>query len=363
MRKCYLLSFMLLCFALSSFVCATAPPLREEVSLNGQWPLGGTVPVYWGQRRVQITYQRDVAVPAWTGKLIHLEFEKVNHIADVYVNDQLVTHHIGGWIPFSVDITRYAHAGTTFSLRVVAQAGTVPPFVDGKNHLLWPLGAFASARGAGTGIVDNVWLRAYGRTHIDDAFVQTSLRNKQLRIAYTLRNDDTVARRVHIDAEARRESTGKVEKRQSSQPVTLAPGETTTLQLIVPWQNPALWMPDHPTLYTLHSKLMDDAQCLDQETRRFGFREIWIAGNQYMLNGIRINLWGDNIPQSPNVLLPAEQSAEGFAARVDRMMQELHIRIVRFHMEPAPTFALNVADEKGLLIIAESAMYGRHGIC
>ncbi len=202
MKKIGVMAFLIICGALSSVVSAAAPPLREEICLNGQWPLGGTVPVYWGQRNRQITYQRDVSVPAgWTGKLIHLEFEKVNHIADVYVNDQLVAHHIGGWIPFSVDITRYAQPGKTFTLRVVAQAGTVPPYVDEKNHLLWPLGAFGRQDPC-TGIADNVWLRAYGRTHIDDAFVQTSFRNKQLLIEYTLRNDDTVARSVHVDAEA-----------------------------------------------------------------------------------------------------------------------------------------------------------------
>jgi hypothetical protein len=44
---------------------------------------------------------------------------------------------------------------------------------------------------------------------------------------------------------------------------------------------------------------------------------------------------------------------------VDRI-KSLNIRILRWHHNPVPRYILDVADEKGLLIVSESAMYGRN---
>jgi len=41
--------------------------------------------------------------------------------------------------------------------------------------------------------------------------------------------------------------------------------------------------------------LTDGAATIDSSTQRFGFRESWAVGKHIILNGSRINLFGENI--------------------------------------------------------------------
>ncbi len=340
-------------------------PMRQQVCLNGEWEIGGTVPVYSGVKADSVIYQRQVDVPAdWQGKIIRLEFEKVNHIADIYINDRFIGDHIGGWIPFSFDLTPWVKPGTSFKLRMVVRDATHQPISDGQRHALWPIGAF-NIDASHTGIVDNVWLRAYGQVHIEDVFIQTSFRQRRLKMDYTLKNETPQMMTFRIEAEVIRADNGTVEKRLAAASMELPAGMTKIVPVNIRWDNPALWMPDNPNLYFLHSRLLltieNRSEVLDEETRRFGFREIWIDGNQFVLNGMRVNLWGDSIPMAwfTNPRAAQRLTPETWPQTVTMLMSELNYRVVRFHQSPAPTFTLETADELGLLIINESALYGR----
>jgi len=334
---------------------AEIPPLREQFSLNGRWEQGGTVPDYVGSKFDQRTYQRQVRLPRfWAGKITKLEFEAVNFIADVYVNDKLVVSHVGGWNPFSTDITNLVRPGTTFTLKVNVKGSKHSPIVDAKGKYAWPVGGWADK----AGIADNVWLRQYGRVYIEDAFIQTSLRQWTLTIDYTVRNADGEPHTVRIEADASRPGR-RMEKYIIGPTVTVAPGETKTMQLRSVWTTPELWWSDSPVLYHLNSRLIEGDALQDQETRPFGFREIRIAGNQFLLNGIRANLFGDyQVFGDTWYTSPSIHTPQAWPDTMDKM-KSLNIRIVRWHHNPVPRYILDAADEKGLLIVSESAMYGR----
>jgi len=120
---------VLLALALVSAAWAAPPPLRTQLSLNGDWEIGGTVPQYFGiETAGETTLERTVTTPAaWRDKVVRVEFAMVNHVADVYVDGQLRVRPAGG-----------------------------------------------------------VWLRAYGAVHIQEAFIRTSVRTRTIPIDYTL---------------------------------------------------------------------------------------------------------------------------------------------------------------------------------
>ena len=335
----------------------TAPHLREEISLNGTWERGGTVPNYQGDKFDRRTYQRRVAVPAdWAGKQIELEFRQVNYAARVYVDGRLVGSHVGGWVPFAVDITPHVKAGSEFALRVEVTSSTQPPYVDAQGKPLWPVGTY-DHDGSFAGIVDDVWLRAYGPVAIHDAFIRTSHREEAIAIDYTLTNHDRTARTVRVLATAMPWRFANVAGGWQTEPITLQAGETRVITMRKPWREAVRWFPDQPYLYQLHSRVMDGDKVLDQEFCRFGFREIWIEGNQYMLNGIRVNLWGDSLPRSWTD--KSRITPQAWPATVDMLKNQLNVRILRWHQFPAADYLLDAADEKGLMIIGESALYAR----
>ena len=342
---------------LGALAFAAVPELRDQVSLNGDWPEGGTVPDYTGETFDERTYRRDVKVPAsWAGKQVRLEFRQVNYVADVHVNGQHVLNHVGGWIPFSVDVTPYVKVGGSFSLEVVVKGSTDAQYVDSEGMAVWPVGTYRHD-GSDSGIVDDVWLRAYGTVAIEDAFIKASFRDRTLTVDYTVTNHDTAERTVTVAGEVAPAGGGAAVKTLTGPAVTLAPGQTRTVTAVATWTDPLLWMPDSPNLYHLSSKVLDGPTVVDQETRRFGFREIWISGNQFIINGVRVNLWGDSIVRDHRRKEHLTPSA--WPKHVDMLMGELNMRIIRWHQHPAADFLLDVADEKGLFMLDESALYAR----
>ncbi len=357
------LSVMFKTTALSilTLACAVAAPpdLREQVSLNGVWARGGTVPVYEGEPIDTKTYEREVRVPAaWKNRIVKIEFENVAFVADVFIQGEHAARHVGAWNPFTVDVTRWAKPGSSFSLRVEVSGPQHPPIVDSMGAFQWPVGGWGPKKRGG--IAGDVTLRAYGSVYIDDAFIQTSFREKRLSVEYTVHNGGASPRTVEIAGEATPARGSGARKALRAPAVTLQAGETRTVTASVPWPDAALWWPDRPVLYHLTSQVLENGERLDRETRRFGFREIWTEGNQFRFNGVRANLFGDyQVFGDTWYTKPLIHTPENWPATVDRI-KAMNIRILRWHHNPVPQYVLDVTDEKGLLICDESANYARH---
>ena len=382
---------------------AQAPSLRDEISLNGTWKFTPenneqstiVVPDYWDaapgfikkierefirrgdtiRRQVTVpstsiaTYEREITVPErWRNKIIRLEFEGINHIAEVYVNKKLLTTHIGGWIPFSVDVTDFAKPGKSFILKVIVKGGDQNPVVDPEGNPQWPVGWFGHE--SRWGIIFDTWLRAYGQVHMNDAFIQTSWRNKSISIEYELENSSDMIQEFFIQGDIRKENNVDVDLTLESETINLDPGEKRTVRLEKSWTDPRYWDPDHPNLYVLTSRIRQkdnvggQIRTIDKEQRRFGFREIWIEGNRLMFNGHRLNLRGTSINthgQGYSTDRYDYITEETWNRTIDRL-QYLNIQCVRFHQQPPPENIIEIADERGLLVIEESPMYAREYI-
>ena len=66
-----------------------------------------------------VWYQRTVWVPrGWADRRVVLHFEAATHRAVVWVNDQQVVSHVGGYTPFEVDVTAYATPGDQVRITV-----------------------------------------------------------------------------------------------------------------------------------------------------------------------------------------------------------------------------------------------------
>jgi len=314
---------------ISENVIAQAPPLRDQISLNGIWDFTtetgekATIPVpeFWdaapgftkrvnreytndrGEKSVREVslpsttigiYERDITIPAeWEGKTIMLEFEGVNHIAEVMIGDKLLLTHTGGWTPFRADITSLVSPGKKAPLRVVVKGGSHSPIVDSEGYPQWPVGWYGQE--SRWGIIFDTWLRAYGNVYIEDAFIRTSWRNKDICVDYELINNTSGYQDIEISGEVKAKDTGKPVLTVKSGKLSLNPGERKKVSIKSDWEDPELWNPETPVLYLLTSSIIKGNEIIDRETRRFGFREIWIEGTMLMLNGNRLNLRGTSI--------------------------------------------------------------------
>ncbi len=376
-----------------------APALREQLSLNGIWSFTtetgekSTIPVpeYWdaapgftkkvsreytndrGEKTVREVllpstsigiYEREVKIPeAWKNKIIKLEFEGVNHIAEVYLNDKLLQTHIGGWIPFTIDITDVIKPGSTGRLKVLVKGGSHSPIVDSNGYPQWPVGWYGQE--SRWGIIFDTWIRAYGKVYIDDSFIITSWRGKNITVSYELVNRSGTKQEILLQGEISETEKSKPLLNLNSGKIVLRAGEKKTIQLKSEWINPKLWDPENPDLYFLTNKIITvnkgDSEMIDKELRRFGFREIWIDGTKLILNGNRLNLRGTSINthgQGYNRGRYKYITEETFNQTVDRL-QFYNINCVRFHQQPPSKRIIEIADERGLLVVEESPLYAR----
>lgn len=95
-----------------------------------------------------VWYQREVFIPkGWAGQRIVLRFDAVTHYGKVWVNNQEVMEHQGGYTPFEADVTPYVIAGKSVRITVCVNNElnwqTIPPGMvitdeNGKKAVLLP---------------------------------------------------------------------------------------------------------------------------------------------------------------------------------------------------------------------------------
>ena len=121
---------------------------------------------------------------------------------------------------------------------------------------------------------------------VTDVFVRTSTRKKDVSLDVELTGVKQ-AGRVQFVAEML-DDKGAVEKSFTAD-ADVEAKETQTLTLSWPWANPRLWDVGQPNLYTLRLKVKG-AGLDDEYNQKFGFREFWIEGRKFFLNGSEIRL-------------------------------------------------------------------------
>ena len=305
-------------------------------------------------------YRHRFAVPAdWRGAHAFLKFGGVKFVSEVYVNGRRVGGHYGGWEPFEVEITGACRFGGVNELLVRVQdvrgliEGEVPD-ARGRDLIRSVEGRVMAPVGSQTslfGIWQDVRLLRRREVFIDDVSVVTSVRNKRIEARCVLRNlgaeprTATLAGRV-MDGDALALDLGGA---TLSVP---AHGQAEAV-LASAWADPKLWMPDSPHLYRLESRLEVGGEPFDRQSTRFGFREFWTDGIYFVLNGVRMKFLATaGHPPGDGGLMSDEEIRERY-----RAIRQANCVAMRLHANVWPERWYEIADEVGLPIIEESAIW------
>jgi hypothetical protein len=349
----------------------------QTVSLDGDWQLyrGAEsalpsnaewqtvrVPLLLGQTgdKPYMWYRRTISVPQeWTGRRLFVRFEAVRFVSEVYVDGQKVGGHYGGWEPFEVEVTKVCRPGSEHQLlvRVQDMTGVCEEKLDYskrlpggrivdqlKNSIMAPIGS----QGERVGIWQSTSLVARNEVYVEDVFVKTSVRRKEICAEVTVRNLGSSERTLRCSA--------AVEGGVTFEPVqvTVAGGDSKTVTLVKAWPAPRLWCPTDPHLYQLITRLELDGRELDRQATRFGFREFWTEGSEFVLNGVPMKFLAT--AGHPRGNLDSELSKEG-ALDLFRRIREAGCVAMRLHANIWPREWYEAADEVGLPVIMESALF------
>lgn len=353
---------------------------RCEVCLNGEWEFAKgqeTSPPSEGWRGILVPgsfaggmatghrgwYRLGVPIPRlWNdGRKVALRFEAINYYAKLVVNGQAIAEHRSSLLPFEAEVTRALRFGERNELLLFVQDLSKDPETQAYHTegMYW--------KNAEWGITKDVFVCCYPSVHLEDVFVVPSVRQKKLTVRVCVRNGSEHPQAVTVRNTAM--LSGKLQLELPPVSLALQPGEAKTGGATKAWSNPTLWgFGDYgtPTLYFLRTGLLARRKPSavtthhspltthhDEVFTRFGFREFWIEGKRFFLNGRPIFL--QSITHGP------DYHSRDFATHTLAAYRSANINLVRPSGTDykAASVWFDVADEQGMLMKAMSFYAGR----
>src|SRR5579864_51063 len=293
-------------------------------------------------------YRRRFKIPREArGKRVFVDFEGVMTASTVWLNGTRLGEYKGGYTPFSFDLTPHLDFDGENVLAVDVDSSErpdIPPFGYEIDYLTFG------------GIYREVALRVVPSTFIENIFAHP-------------KDVLTPTPSVDVDCFVQHLSSGReslqleVELRDGDRVIAknkqAIPAAATTGP--VPLKNAVhfeklgdikLWSLEQRNLYTVHVRLLRSNQVVDEDSRRFGFREAQFTDHGFELNGKVIKLRGlDRHQTFPWV----GQAMPGRAQRRDAniLRDKLKCNIVRTSHYPQSRHFLDACDEIGLLVLEE----------
>jgi hypothetical protein len=362
-----IISLMVLSLCASSWA-------RQEISLNGDWEIqyshdGEGIPQgEWVEVKVPSHINQDEEQYAWykldfdlpvsmLGKRVFLKFGGVKFVSEIHLNGKIVGGHYGGWEPFEVEITRVFGQKNHLFVKVQDVRGVIDQKMDyserregerfieqAKDSVMAPVGS----RPDRFGIWQDVSVESRNDVYIDDIFIKTSVREKSMEVDFTLKNLSDRERKVELDSQVYDGENAQL--KVGNTVAVLPPSSSVKIKLEKPWDSPKLWSPESPHLYSLVSRLTEDGDNIDEISSRFGFREFWIDGIYFVLNGTRVKFLAT--AGHPNY-----GSTKEDAKKLYRDIRSANCVAMRLHANLWPKSWYEAADEVGMLLIEESALW------
>ena len=359
---------------------AIATHYRDRIDLAGTWQLAfdpegqgiidGWTSGAWPEDRAESTqvpsvwerthpdaegvgfYRRVFTVPVdWAQRVLYLRFGGASYRTEVWLNGHYLGSHEGAYTPFRFDATSAARIGAENELVVRVAGLSRKRDIDGM-----PLQQMPASKQSWYYIESGLWgdvsLEAVPRLSCHDVAIQPDLRREAVGVEVVIRNAHASACPVALSLDVL-SPAGEVASARREQ-VTVPPGiARLTYRLDVP--RPRRWSCESPHLYRLVTELAVGGETVDHQVTTFGMRDFAVRDGQFFLNYEPVYLRGVLLqPNYPVGLVapPARQTME----REISLMKEAGFNMIRAHLRPAPPGYLDLTDEMGMLVYAESSL-------
>ena len=334
-----------------------AQGFQRHASLDGWTPV--TVPNAWNatdlsdasQRGGVGWYRTDFRAPrTGRGQSWVVRFESVNYRARVYLNGRQIGSHEGAYLPFEVPADKLRKRGINhLMVRVDSRRSEtdLPPLIDQDNGT--PGGGWWNY----SGILREVYLRKVSRVDISDFLVQPRLpcRACAATVVFkaTLHNLGKRKQRAFFHS-----SIGGLAAHFP--PVVIKGNRTRVVTARVKLDNPRLWEPSDPQLYTVRAGVSVGGHSVGGWLTHVGVRSIKVRNGRLLINGVATTLRGASMHEESvadghgGALTPADERS------MFQQLLQLGGTITRVHY-PLPPAMLEMADRAGVMVWDEVPVY------
>ncbi len=250
-------------------------------------------------------YRRNFNLPGWEREKgqnrILLHFGAVDQSCEVRINGHKVKRHTGGYLPFEVDISRYAQESANELIVAVKDLSDTSYHSKGKQKLNAG-GMFYTAQ---SGIWQTVWLEKVPETYIKEIKTVPDIEKKIIRIkvssSYSTdkKNVDKLSRNLPIEIKIRKpglypDPVVKPSQISTEDMLETAVQAVSDKWIEIPIESISLWNCETPYLYYFEVKLGDDRAISYFAMRKFSletkvheeFPRICLNGEVQFQNGV-----------------------------------------------------------------------------
>lgn len=277
-------------------------------------------------------YRKEFAYdPDWKGKRVFLEFEGIYRDSAFWVNGMYMDNHCSGYTSFLLELTDALYEDDINSIAVRVDVEQVEGY--------WYEGA-GIYRNVNLLVAEPVYCKPYetivkadisGKVNASAILVNDSENDLVLPVRWTVLDGDKAV------AEVIKETTLPA---YSETPVS------AELQV----ENPKLWDLENPNLYTLK------IEALEASTETFGFRKLTFDGESgFFLNDKPVKIMGACVQQDfAGVGIGLSENLIRYKLQ---KLKDMGMNAYRVHYAHSPDL-LKACDEMGILVMAETRMFG-----
>lgn len=353
---------------------------KQKVSLNGKWLFNPSpekefwrkktvndwkpieVPGEWVMQGFEVEkgkaagYYRTFSVPSsWQGQRVKLRCNGIYSDSRVYVNGKEAGAHLGGFTPFELDVTALMEYGKENRIAVsVASESIADATSNASRYAVHPLG----------GITRDMYLFALPESNLSLFHTSTSFdtayTDATLKAEITIANESVTAAEnlsLHFTL---KDATGKeVSLKSATRPVRkMTAGAMEEMIVSFDVSQPVKWDSEHPYLYTLTCQLKDKQRVLHTTTRRIGFRQVEVRGNQMFVNNRPIKLRG--VCRHEVMPLRGRSVNDDMWRKDVELFRQGNVNYIRTSHYPPDEALLEACDELGMLVEVEAPFCWAH---
>lgn len=296
-------------------------------------------------------YRRSFPWQSTRGKRVLLHFDGAYYKTSIYLNDQKIGTHEGGYTPFQFDMTDQLKDGANTLAVSVNNNTWLPGSIPGAKDNGQPNDPFPGWMNYG-GLVRPVYLTVEPEVYIENVKVEADpdLGKGTAVLTVRTRIRNTSGQPVSPKLAFRVEQDGKLLNLIfKTATVSVGASQTAVLesQTTLKATDVKLWSVDQPTLYDLRV-----VAGTDTVSTHFGIRKVEVRDAQLLLNGKPIKVAGGNrVVDYPGL---GSMEPDWVIEKDLRLMKEAGMEFHRLtHYTPSEA-VYDWADRNGMLLITEA---------
>ena len=307
------------------------------------------------KKREAFWYKKVFSVKGKIPAVVQLKVHRAQYGSAVWLNGVKLGENGRNYQPGFYDASKVLK-GNGEQNELIVRVGTSVTFSQNNQNIY---GDVLEKKRHLPGIYDNVELILSGNLRIEKVQVIPNIKKQTAKVIAWIENKGKEVE-TSIKFNINKYKTNIIVGEVETDIFSIDKNKVKLIEVEIPIRNCEMWSPESPNLYTLNTISENDAL-----QTRFGMREFYFDKTTKVptLNEKSYYLRGTSVPFFRYIENPYRKDEvwnDQWVRTVFKRFKEMNWNIVRFHVGSVPSMWYRIADEEGMIIQDEYAVWGLH---